>query len=82
MARVKADAGNWLARTSVTSVPHTASWVLSHGLISSAQRLHGEHVRSELLSGPQSPVAKLTPGTQALHGLHTVSCVPSHGLSS
>jgi hypothetical protein len=50
--------------------------------LTSLLNLDGEHVLSELLSGPQSPVAKLTPGTQALHGLHTVSCVPSHGLSS
>ena len=82
IARVNADAGISLTRVSVISVPHTASCVASHGLNSKAQRLQSVHTRSELLSGPQSLVAKLTPGTHALHGRHVVSWAPSHALYS
>jgi hypothetical protein len=63
----------------------TVSWVTLHRCeicFPSPQILQLMHTKSASLSGPQVPVANVTPSTQVLQALHTVLCIPSQALAS
>ena len=81
----EADVMGQTVEVVVVNLVHTVSCVRLHGadtICPYPHTPHCMHTKSLSLSGPQSPTAYVSPKTQELHDLHTVSCISLQALAS